>query len=256
MRLILLPIILAAAALAGAAAPPNAATPGYEAALARAEGYKDDAKGEAFRKDVLMPAVLSKLSDVLDKCQPGGEAPTFTMIYSYRGGRFDGLELSQTSPLALCMAEGFKRTVAWPAAPIPDYAARSDFVFKQGPPPDDTPGDPTPGYEAAMKQALRYNADPKGAAFRTGVLTAPITKRLQEVTLPACVPKGLVAKFTLVYLYKDGRIDRIESSKDVAVARCVISDLMTRFDWPKPPIADYAGYLEFELNPPRTSDGK
>lgn len=263
-RLALLPLAVLLLAAAPVDTPPvngprpsagPDATPGYAEADSRAARYKNDARAESFRADVLMPAVLSKLSDVLDKCRPDNTSRNFTMVFSYRAGRFDRIELSDATPLARCMAEAFKQQVAWPVSPIPDMAASSTFHFTDGPPPDDVPGEASPGYDAARARADRYETDPKAEAFRKSVLAPLLKQQLGEVTLPKCVPKGLVMKFTLVISYKAGRLDAIETSKNTAVARCVIAGLKTGPAWPQPPFADYASYIELNLNPPRSPGG-
>lgn len=233
------------------AQPEPQATPGFAEAQSRSARYKSDPKAEAFRADVLMPAVLSKLSDVLDKCKPDSTSRTFTMTFSYRGGRFDRIELSDATPLARCMAEAFEQQVAWPASPVADVAASSTFHFSDGPPPQAPTGEPTAGYEAARARAGRYESDPKTEAFRKDALTPLLKKRLSEVTLPKCVPKGLIMSFTLVFSYRDGRLDAIEMSNNTAVARCVAADLKAGLAWPTPPVADYASYIEMNLNPPK-----
>ena len=95
---------------------------GFGEALARAERYEADAKAEAWRAAKLDPFLDGRMEPLFAKCEAGMTAPvSFTLVISFKAGRFDRIESNDDGPVARCMADAFER-FPYPAPPYDDFA--------------------------------------------------------------------------------------------------------------------------------------
>lgn len=90
-------------------------------ALSRAERYETDPKAQAWRKEKLMPLLNGRMQPVFEKCDPGAKAQRFTLVVSYKAGRFDRIEANDDGPAARCIVESMQG-FPWPAPPYDDFA--------------------------------------------------------------------------------------------------------------------------------------
>jgi hypothetical protein len=105
---------------------------GFAEALSRAERYDTDAKAQAWRAQTLNPFLKARLQPVLDRCELGMTAPQrFTLVVSFKGGRFDRVENNDDGPVARCMADAFG-AFAWPAPPYDDFAEEFRLTLTGG----------------------------------------------------------------------------------------------------------------------------
>lgn len=91
-------------------------------ALSRAERYETDAKAQAWRVQTLNPFLDARIKPVIDRCELGMTSPQrFTLVVSYKAGKFDRIEANNEGPVARCMADAFNG-FPWPAPPYEDFA--------------------------------------------------------------------------------------------------------------------------------------
>lgn len=95
---------------------------GFAEALARAERYEEDAKAQAWRNDKLNPFLNARMAPIFTRCEAGMTAPQrFTLVVSFKGGRFDRVEANDDGPVARCMVDAFS-AFPYPAPPYDDFA--------------------------------------------------------------------------------------------------------------------------------------
>jgi hypothetical protein len=95
---------------------------GFAEALSRAERYETDAKAQAWRAEKLNPFLNARIGPVFDRCEAGmSSAQRFTLVVSFKAGRFDRVEANDDGPVAQCAAAAFT-AFPWPAPPYPDFA--------------------------------------------------------------------------------------------------------------------------------------
>ena len=114
--------VLSAVTLMFAAAPDTALA--YAEALARAERYEKDPAAERYRTTVMQPPLRGGMPPILDACSAGtnlSARPNFTVVVSFKGGKFEAVRHTSDHPVAQCIAERMSR-LAWPAPPYPDFA--------------------------------------------------------------------------------------------------------------------------------------
>ena len=91
-------------------------------ALSRAERYETDEKAQAWRAATLNPFLDARLQPVFDRCERGMTWPQrFTLVVSFKAGRFDRVEANDDGPVASCMADAFT-AFPWPKPPYDDFA--------------------------------------------------------------------------------------------------------------------------------------
>lgn len=90
-------------------------------ALSRAERYETDPKAQVWRQDRLMPFLNGRMQPVFVKCDPGAAGQRFTLVVSYKAGRFDRIESNDDGPVAHCIADAME-AFPWPAPPYDDFA--------------------------------------------------------------------------------------------------------------------------------------
>lgn len=115
---------LSAVTLMFAAAPDTALA--YAEALSRAERYEDDAAARRYRDTVLAPVFNKTMPAIFEACAPGTSAtgrPDFTVVLSFKAGRFEAVRHVSDHPTAQCVVERMNQ-VAWPEPPAPDFAEK------------------------------------------------------------------------------------------------------------------------------------
>jgi hypothetical protein len=123
-------LILSAAAQSGASAGLGGL--GFAEALARAERYEDDAKAQAWRAETLTPFLNTRMTPVFTRCEAGMTTPQrFTLVVSFKGGRFDRVEANDDGPVARCMADAFS-AFPYPAPPYDDFAEEMRLDLQGG----------------------------------------------------------------------------------------------------------------------------
>jgi hypothetical protein len=127
-------LILAAASSVTQATPlPPPAGLAYAEAYERAERYERTDNGAMqYRAGVLYPWLGPNIPRILDTCAPRpkpADLPVFTLVLSYRDGRFDALQSSSDHPVAQCIVKQMS-TLAWPAPPFPDFAEQMHFDLR------------------------------------------------------------------------------------------------------------------------------
>ena len=127
-------LILAAASTVTLATPlPPAAGLAYAEAYERAERYERTDNGAMqYRAGVLYPWLGPSIPRILDACVPKpkpADLPLFTLVLSFRDGKFDAVLSSSDDAVAQCIVA--KMTpLAWPAPPFPDFAEQMHFDLK------------------------------------------------------------------------------------------------------------------------------
>jgi len=115
---------LSAVALMFAAAPDTALA--YAEAQARAERYEDNAAAHQYRDTILGPVFDKTMPAIFEACAPGTSAtgrPDFTVVLSFKAGRFETVRHVSDHPTAQCVVERMNR-VDWPTPPAPDFAEK------------------------------------------------------------------------------------------------------------------------------------
>lgn len=106
---------------------------GFGEALSRAERYETDAKAQTWRAATLNPFLEARLRPVFDRCEAGMTAPQrFTLVVSFKAGRFDRVESNDDGPVAACMTQAFE-AFPWPAPPYDDFAEEVRLTLTGGP---------------------------------------------------------------------------------------------------------------------------
>lgn len=101
-------------------------------ALSRAERYEADAKAQAWRTGTLNPFLDARIRPVIDRCELGMTSPQrFTLVVSFKAGRFDRVEADDEGPVARCMADAFT-AFPWPAPPYDDFAEEVRLTLTGG----------------------------------------------------------------------------------------------------------------------------
>ncbi len=121
--------LLAGLILAQASGPAGL---GFGEALSRAERYESDAKAQTWRAETLNPFLKPRMQPVFDKCEAGMTSPQrFTLVVSYKAGRFDRVEANDDGPVAACMAQAFD-AFPWPTPPYDDFAEEVRLTLTGG----------------------------------------------------------------------------------------------------------------------------
>jgi hypothetical protein len=124
--------MIAAPLLAGLILVQAPAGLGFGEALARAERYDKDPKAEAFRANTLDGFLDGRMEPLFAKCEAGMTAPQrFTLVISFKAGRFDRIERNDDGPVAQCMADAFE-TFPYPAPPYDDFAEEVRMTLTGG----------------------------------------------------------------------------------------------------------------------------
>jgi hypothetical protein len=101
---------------------------GFAEARLRAERYETDRVSQTYRNEVLDPLLTPKTRPLFSRCYPAsvGRRMTFTLIVSFKDGKFDRVERDSQDPVARCMAEAFE-DIRWPKPPHDDFAEEFHF---------------------------------------------------------------------------------------------------------------------------------
>jgi len=98
----------------------------YAEALARAERYDKDPAAEQYRTTILSPVFGKAMPAIFDACAPGASPtgrPDFTVVLSFKAGRFEAVRHTSDHPTAQCVTERMSR-IDWPKPPAPDFAEK------------------------------------------------------------------------------------------------------------------------------------
>jgi hypothetical protein len=126
-------LLILAAATAIAAPPPAATGLAYAEAYERAERYEREDNGAMlYRTRVLYPWLSPNLPRIFDACLPSpkpADLPLFTLVLSFRDGKFDALLSDSEHPVAQCIVRQMT-PMLWPAPPFDDFAEQMHFDLK------------------------------------------------------------------------------------------------------------------------------
>ena len=137
--------MLLAAALASI--QPGVPTPGFDEALARSKRYEK--QYDDFRMVKFYAVVGQAMANFGKDCvgdDPIETERAFTLVVSYRDGRFDKVETDNTDPAAACFQEKLSQ-LSYPAPPVPDFAEEIHMRLMpgDGPEPGQAPPPEKPG---------------------------------------------------------------------------------------------------------------
>lgn len=97
----------------------------YGEALARADKYKDDPKAAEWRAQKMDPFLKPKTTALFDRCYSSAlrRRMTFSLVVSFKDGKFDRVDRDSEDQVAVCMADVFAE-YRWPTPPHPDFAEK------------------------------------------------------------------------------------------------------------------------------------
>ena len=103
----------------------------YGEALGRAEKYEAERASEDYRLKTLYPALTPRMPALFSTCYPESvrRPVEFTMILSFKGGRFDRIEVNSDDPVARCVVRVFEG-YSYPRPPHDDFAEEIHFDLK------------------------------------------------------------------------------------------------------------------------------
>ncbi|MDP1737173.1 MAG: hypothetical protein Q8L23_07015 [Caulobacter sp.] len=127
-------ILAAAASSVLLAPPPPAAGLAYAEAFARAQRYEETDNGAMlYRARVLYPWLGPNIPRILDAClptpRPADLPARFTLVLSFKKGRFEALLSDSDHPVAQCLVKQMT-PMLWPAPPFDDFAEEMRFDLK------------------------------------------------------------------------------------------------------------------------------
>lgn len=103
----------------------------YGEALGRAEKYETDAASNDYRLKALYPALTPRMPALFSTCYPDTvrRPVQFTMVLSFKGGRFDRVEANSDDPVARCIVRIFEG-YSYPKPPHDDFAEEIHLDLK------------------------------------------------------------------------------------------------------------------------------
>lgn len=104
-------------------------------------------------------------------------------------------------------------------------------------------------YNEALIRADKYKTDLAAQAWREDKMD-PFLKPKTTALLARCYSGEHRRRmsFSLIVSFEKGKLDRVDSNDDSAVAAC-IADVFAEYRWPQPPYDDFAEKFNFELAP-------